>query len=386
MNILSDIFNQTLEREGMDIIVGSATYKGFFRRNEKGNTTPYSTLYASYQADIKQGQVFTVNGSKYLTIKELTSENTTYRKFDCIKCNATIKWMYGKNDFVVYDCYMKDLADSLLSKSNTIVLSSKIEIWLPLNPDSERIMLNGRFFCGTYKMVNKVTEFNYLNGLCYLYGERDSILPNDDAINGIANRWDYEDKPNTYTISITESDIEMEQDVTKTLTVSVAMNGSTMTTQPTVIWTIADGSICSVNSSNLVTGLKVGTTRLTASYKVNDYDTCVTDSVMVTVKEKPIVVGDIVVTPTYTSTYYRLLQGKTQTFVCSISGLSNPQWNITLNANGNTASSYTSTIDNTNGTFIVSNKLKATPYLIYTIAETTTGKSKTYQISLGGIM
>ncbi len=153
---------------------------------------------------------YCLNGSKYLITKELTSENTTYQKYECIKCNSTIKWMYGKNDMIIYDCYMKDLADSLKSAESTIILSSKLEIWLPLNADSERIMLNGRFFCGTYKMVNVVTEFNYLNGLCYLYGERDSIMPNDDVVNGIANRWDYEDKPNEYAISITESSIEIE--------------------------------------------------------------------------------------------------------------------------------------------------------------------------------
>jgi len=84
--------------------------------------------------------------------------------------------------------------------------------------------------------------------------------------------------------------------------------------------------------------------------------------------------------------FHRLLQGKTEVFTCLISGLSNLQWNITLNANGNTASNYISTINNINGTFTVQNKAKATLYLIYTITETTTGKSKTYQILLGGIM
>jgi len=245
MDILNDIFKDTLEREGVNISIGSMVHKVFFRRNDKGNTNAHSTLHALYSDSINQGEVFSINGCKYLITKELTSENLTYRKYECMKCNATIKCMYGKNDMIIYDCYMKDLADLILSKSNIIVLNSKIEIWLPLNADS----------------------------------------------------------------------------------------------------------------------------------------------VMVTIKEKPVVAGDIVVTPAYTaSTYYKLLQGRTQTFTCSISGLSNPQWNITLNANGNTASNYISTIDNTNGTVTVYNKLKATPYLIYTIAETTIGKSKTYKIALGGMM
>ena len=386
MNILSDVFNQTLEREGMDITIGSATYKGFFRRNEKGNTTPYSSLYASYQANIEQGQVFTVNGSKYLIIKELTSENTTYRKYDCIKCNATIKWMYGKNDLVVYDCYMKDLADSLKSNSSTIVLSSKIEIWLPLNEDSKRIMLNGRFYCGAFVSANVVTELNYLNGLCYLYAERDTVSTNDDTENGIANRWTYDDKPHTYTVAITESAIEIEQDSTQIITATVLIDGTAMTEQPSINWVVSDGSICSVDGTNTVTGLKVGNTKITGSYKVNDYDISVSDSVDVTIKEKAVVIGNVVVTPVYSGSYYSLLQNKTQVFTCSISGLASPQWSITLNPTSNTASNYTSTIDNSNGTFTVYNKLKSTYYMIYTITETTTGKSATYQMKLGGVI
>ena len=387
MDILLDTFKETLEREGTSIVIGADTFKVFFRRNEKGETIAHSTLYALYSNQIKQGEVFSLNGNKYLITKELTAENTTYRKYDCVQCNATIKWMYGKNDLVIYDCYMVGIADSLKSSANATIINSKIEVWLPLNADSERIILNGRFFCGSYVSANKIIDINYLNGLCILYAERDTILSTDDEINGIASRWTFEDKPSNYSVAITESDVEIEQDATTQLTVAVSKNGSLMETQPTINWTISDGSVCSVDSSNIVTGLVVGSTKITGSYKVNDYDTCTSDSVNVVVKDKPVVVGDVVVTPVYNATtYYNLKQGVTTTFTASISGLASPQWNITVNANGNTTTNYTATINNTNGTFTIKNLKMSSYKLLVTVAEQTTGKSMVYSINLGSLM
>ena len=249
MDILLDTFKETLEREGTSIVIGADTFKVFFRRNEKGETIAHSTLYALYSNQIKQGEVFSLNGNKYLITKELTAENTTYRKYDCVQCNATIKWMYGKNDLVIYDCYMVGIADSLKSSANATIINSKIEVWLPLNADSERIILNGRFFCGSYVSANKIIDINYLNGLCILYAERDTILTTDDEINGIAERWTIEDKPNNYSVAITESDVEIEQDATTQLTVAVSKNGSLMETQPTVNCMVAS---CSISTSDSV--------------------------------------------------------------------------------------------------------------------------------------
>lgn len=387
MDIINDIFKDTLEREGVNILIGSTSYKVFFRRNDKGNTTPYSTLYALCGDSIKQGEVFSLNGSKYLITKELTSENTTYQKYECMKCNATIKWMYGKNDMIIYDCYMVGIADSLKTSSNINIISSKIEIWLPLNTDSKRIILNGRFFCGSYITPNKVTDINYLNGLCYLYAERDTLLNTDDEINGITGRWTIDEKPSNYSVAITESDIEIEQDATTQLTVVVSKNEAVMETQPTINWTISNSSICSVDGSNIVTGLIVGSTKITGSYKVTDDDTCTTDSVDIVVKEKPVAVGEVVVTPVYNSTTtYTLKKNLTQIFTASISGLASPQWNITVNANGNTSSYYTATINNTSGTFTIKTLNASSNKLLVTVAEVTTGKSMVYSITLAGLM
>ena len=70
----------------------------------------------------------------------------------------------------------------------------------------------------------------------------------------------------------------------------------------------------------------------------------------------------------------------------SISGLDSPQWNITVNANGNTTKNYTATINNTNGTFTIKCLNISSKKLLVTVTEQTTGKSMVYSISLVGLM
>ncbi|MDR1772488.1 MAG: Ig-like domain-containing protein [Hungatella sp.] len=387
MDTLNDIFKETIEREGIDITIGSSVYKVFLRRNDKTDTSHYTTLYAYYDDDIKQGNIFILNGNKYIILKRLTSENSTYQKYTCVMCNATIKWLYDTDDMIIYDVYMKEnIQDSLNVNSIGVTTSSKGEFLLSLNQDSKRIGTNGRFFCGAYILPWKVTDINYLNGIVYLYAERTTVLPTDDRDDGIADRWNYETKPNKYVVDIKESAIEIVKGKTQTLTVTVSKDDSTMNPLPTVEWTIDDNSICSIDAYNVVTGLSVGQTKITGSYKANENDKVKTDSVNVTVTETSIEVEEIEINPPYDyNNYYGLLQGDTETFISSISGVSSPQWNITLNANGVASTNYTSTINNATGTFTVENKKLSSNYLIYTISELNTGKTITYNVQLKGV-
>lgn len=255
---------------------------------------------------------------------------------------------------------------------------------MPLNEDSKRITINGRFFCGAYCLAWKVTDLNYKNGLCYIYAEREAIQSYDDTTNGIANRWQYEDKPSNYVVAISQDSISVEQNKTSQLNVSVTKDGTLLDPTPTINYTVANGSICSIDENNVVTGLTVGGTTIKGSYKVNEYDTCDTDSVSVTVTE-PVVVADIVISPKYnSSSYFELYPTESQVFTCSLNGVENPVWNITLSTSAS-STHYTSTIINANGTFTVVRKdtsIISNYYLDYTITEQITGKIATYKIKL----
>lgn len=383
MNTLENTFLETLNREGKEILINGGTQKVFFRRNEKGETDPYITMYALAESNIEQGNEFILDGSHFLIMKALTKENDVYQKFSCILADETIKWMYAKNDLVIYHAYMIDLADSLSVSKDGIINSGKCQIILPLNDASKRIMINGRFFCGAYCLAWKVTDLNYKNGLCYVYAEREAIQSTDDTTNGIADRWQYEDKPSNYVVVISQDAISVEQNKTSQLNVSVTKDGTLLDPTPTINYTVADSSICSIDENNVVTGLTVGGTTIKGSYKVDEYDTCNTDSVSVTVTE-PVVVADIVVTPTYNNSSYYGIEPTEQVFTCSLDGVENPLWNITLSTSAS-STHYTSTINNANGTFTVVRKdtsIISNYFLDYTITEQTTGKTATYRIKL----
>ena len=382
MNDLDYIFQDTIYREGIDITINGVLFKLFFRRNKQGETDSYLTMYAPCSDLIDNGNTFIMNYKSFLVLKTNTEENSTYKKYDIIECNQSVKIIYGKGNIITYPMFASDIKVSQLTKDNIITSASRSEFILSLDENSKLITINKRFFSGFFGLAFKVDDINYKNGLCYIYAERDICNSNDDTTNGIADRWSYEDKPNSYEVLIAESSVTCDTSKTVALTVSVKENNTTMETTPTITYTVADGSICFIDSStNTITGLAVGSTTITGSYKVNEQDTCTTDSVIVVITE-PVVVEDITITPAYNnSTYYGLAQYDDVTFTCTCG--TNPSWTITLNANGIPSSYYTSVIDNSKGTFhVTNNKMYNGKYLVYTIADSTSGKTATYQIEL----
>jgi len=245
---------------------------------------PYTLVFAPYSDSIKQGASFTINGDTYLIIKENTVENTVYRKYEAIKCTQIIKMIYGVGDIVSYPVYMQDLSDAI-SNGKIVTVASTAEFLFTLNDNSKRLYVNQRFFCGYNGLAWKITDINYKDGIAYVYAERNATLETDDKINGIADRWSYETKPATYKVVISEDNVNLDVAKTQTLTVSVLKDGTTMETTPTITWTVADGSIASIDSTNTITALKQGTTKITGSYHVTDDDTVITDSVNVTVTQ-----------------------------------------------------------------------------------------------------
>lgn len=417
-DILSNTFQSTLNREGKEIDINGTKHKVFFRRNETGNTDAYSTLFAPVDAQIKQGELFTVSGEKFLIQKNVTAENDVYRKYKAIRTNAEIKWMFGKNNLVVFDIYTDGIASSLNGGKSGITISSKAEFILPLDDTSKRIEINNRFFAGAYKMAWKITDINYMNGMCYLYAERDAILPNDDNIRGIANRFDYESRPSTYKVEFDNVEtITIEELEEKVVEYSVYKDGVLMENPPlkqTFIvddgnYMIADGIDITdtetvteeyfkihVDNDNItvrieqgqfvIMGMIQGTSRITASYSQSEEDTIISDTIDVTVIEKAVVASEIEITPIYTdSGYYYLRQGFEKLFTCNINGVDAPVWIITVNPNGNSATNYTATIDNGLGTFKIKNNKMNSNRLIVNVEEETSGKTAEYQIKLVGL-
>lgn len=387
MDILKDIFSETLNREKKQITIGGVSHDCFLRRNNNTNIT----LYLPYSDLIRLGALIYLNDGIYLLYETITSENTTYRKYNAMKCNQSFKVMFGKGDLVEYQCYMENLSASLSSSVDGITIDSSMSFILSLDENSKRLKINQRFYCGFFGQAWKISDINYKDGCCYLYCKRDSTQPTDDMENGIANRWDFDEKPVTYKVKLSTNAMKLDVGKSADITFTVSKNdkaleASAVDVSKLIVRADNGNATYKVKDSSTITveGASEGITTLTVGYKTSDEDTVISDSIKVTVK-KAVAIGEIVVSPAYNhGTNFKLLIEDVQTFTCSIDGVANPQWNITLNPNGVSSDCYKSTIKD--NTFTVEDLDQASNYLIYTISEGVSGKSTTYEIKLGGYL
>jgi hypothetical protein len=385
-------FNETMEREGQLIEIDGKLVNVFFR-TEKGvatgkNKEQFITAFTDFSDNIKQGSIFNVGDGKYIAIKDNSDENTIYNKTFCIKCNQTIKYMLrqaadiNKADLTIFYVNADDLSQSASINSDVSTLTSTGHFTFPYNDLTKRLLVNDRFYAGN-SIPWSIRDINYQNDLVEVYCQRsqkDTVY--DDIDNLIADRWRFEHKPDTYTILAEPSTVTLIEGTTQQLTVSISKNGEAVTPIPSITWS-ASNSICSI-SENVITANSAGSCAITGSYKAQDNDICNPAVISVTVTPKPIA-ADIVVTPAYDSgSYYSLLQSDTKTFTATIDGVENPEWSITLNANGISSSDYVSTISG--NTFTVKcNYPDTTKKLDYQISEKTTGKSTNYYIKLASM-
>lgn len=395
-NTLQDTFALNLSLYGVSVLVNGTPIKALFKRrsDESGQgKDQYLTMFTAYSDNIAQGDTIELDGKLYLALKDNSNENTTYNKTHCIDCNQVIKYelRYAddstKADLVTFNVHGDNISASVLG-GELQTLQSTCHFTFPLNDLTRRINLNDRFFAGQSKTgVWKVRDINYQNNFCEVYCNRAPIdTVNDDPENMIADRWLFERKPDEYKVQLSPDTFTIQEGQTQQLTVDVFKNGEPVEPTPEITYTIDDPTIVSVDpKTNIATGLKEGNATITGSYCPMEGDICTNAKVTATITPKP-VAADIVVTPPYDDgkDYHSVKQyyGST-TFTATIEGVDSPQWTITLDPQGIPSVNYTSSIDNSAGTFTVECKnIYNGKYLKYTISEATTGKALDYYVLL----
>lgn len=392
-NTLIDTFNYNIERYGIEITVSDRTIKALFKRrsDDSGNTkNQYLTMFTSFDDNVEQGEIVILHDKRYLALKDNSNENTVYNKTHCIDCNHFIKyelkWIDNdkKADLTEFYIYGEDISASILTFDGTSTINSTCHFIFPLNDLTRRIRTNDRFFADLSDVgVWKIRDINYQNNLCNVYCIRDVINEYDDIENLIADRWLYETKPDNYLIQLEPSTLEIQTGNTDTISVTVYKNDELLEPTPQITYNLSQSGIVDVDATNnRIEALSQGEVVITGSYKINENDTCETDSIKVTVTAPSY--GEVIITPAYNKTgYYGVRQSSEQLFTASITGVDNPVWNITLDAQGISSSKYISTISNNDGTFKVKcNSVESAKRLKYTITETISGKSTEYLVGL----
>lgn len=326
MDILQDVFNFSFNKEKQPITVGDKTVEAFFRRSETD-----TIMYVPFADKLTLGGVFVLNGDKYLITDELRSENTTYCKYHCDKMNDSFKCIYAKGDIRNYDCLVKPLEYRLNVSNNGVSIGSNIEILLSLDDNSRLLNVNNTFYLHNQYFANKdgsyyyshkwkIRDIQHKDGVVHLFCEWTESLPTDDTVNGIANRWKYEQNPNadplTYTVTFSPKSFSLHVGDTQTISPTVkitAEDGTDVTSKTPYTLHIAptDASICSVDNLT-IKALKSGSTALTASIEgLRTVDTLTADTINVSVEAN-------VYTFTLSDSSIELQQGATKAVTANV--------------------------------------------------------------------
>lgn len=326
MDILKDIFDFSFNKEKQPITIGDKTVEAFFRRSETD-----CIMYVPFADKLTLGGVFVLNGDKYLITDELRSENTTYCKYHCDKMNDSFKRIYAKGDIRSYDCLVKPLQYRLNVSNNGVSIGSNIEVLLSLDDNSRLLNVNNTFYLHNQYFANKdgsyyyshkwkIRDVQHKDGVVHLFCEWTSSLPTDDTVNGIADRWNYEQDPNadplTYTVTFSPKSFSLhvgdEQTINPTVLITTE-NGTDVTSKTPYTLHIAptDASICSVDNLT-IKALKSGSTALTASIEgLRTVDTLTADTINVSVEAN-------VYTFTLSDSSIELQQGLTKTVTATV--------------------------------------------------------------------
>lgn len=287
----TDDFSFLLEQMGKDITINDNPVRALISNTNLNDN--YDDKKISSTSPLRRGDVVNFNEKKYLIISEVNDQRFGHYK-------AIMRFLphriivNSESRFYTLDCYINtsDLgitSDKVLTLADgeITVNCSNLTIDSDLKLDA-RFLLNG----GAWRCTG-IDDFSK-PGTVALTCTKDSILPSDDLVNGIAGGLGI-------TVDITNGDFEVIIGSTYQLT-------WTSTDNAPVRFVSSDESIATVDASGLVTGLTAGSVTITASHNQLEH---IKDSVSVTVKDVPL---SYTVTITSSSTPGEITKSRTKTY------------------------------------------------------------------------
>lgn len=318
-------FNATMKRECItvsDYYDSTKTYDVFFRRSKRGsNPNGKVRIYFSQDTPIDIGTTFVLKDKPYVVTSRDGDESDIFYTSIAIKCDTSFT-VHSDAEHRYVNIPFVTLSDKYTLSSNSTIsmVSGAVVIYTGDNPYSREVEINENYYNygGYYKVRNRF--FN--NGLAYIYMTREA-MPADRytlSYNGVTSL-DMKDAT-TYQLSYTaiKNDIPVDS--------------------PTLTYVSSDDTIATVDGNGLMTLLKEGNVKITATWTDGNNTTC----------ETTIAITNSGVTP------------EPSIGTLTISGTASLKWGasrtykaIYTDANGNDVSSnYTSVWTITNANFNIS--------------------------------
>ncbi|MDN4070850.1 Ig-like domain-containing protein [Paenibacillus vini] len=287
----TDDFAFLLEQMGKDITINDNPVKAVITNTNLEQN--YDDRRITSLSPLSRGDIVFYNGKKFMVVSEVTEKR--YTKFKGIMRFLPHRIIVNSESrFYTLDCYINttDLGITsgkvlTLADGEIVVNCSNYSIDSGLKIGA-RFLLNGQAF-----KINGVDDFSK-PGTVALTCVKDSILPTDDLINGIAGGLGI-------SVNITNSNFDVTIGSTYQLT-------WTSTNNAPVRFVSSDESVATVDANGLVTGLSVGTVTITAYHSQLEQ---IKDTITLTVKDVPVA---YTVEITSSSKPAEVTKGRTKTY------------------------------------------------------------------------
>ncbi len=302
-----DDFSYLLDNIGKDIQINNNSIRAVISSTNVNKEN--DDKYISTLEPINQGDSIFYDNQNWLIISEINGQRTVKYKGIMRKCNYTIKFNFQGNVKPFPSILETKLLDIESGQYMTLPVG-KIIVTLQDNVDSRDIVLQQRFLImGQAWKVVGIDKSE--NGLIILNCDKDLFSTNDDKVEEIADRWQWETVHN-YVLTINNGDTATVN-INDILTVNATVtdNGTTIT-NPDITYLSNDSNIVSVDNTGQAMGINLGTATITAQMT---YNPDVKDTLQVTVQETPtehnysiVITGSATIklnqTLSYTATFY----------------------------------------------------------------------------------
>lgn len=334
-------------------------------------------MFENCNHEVDRGRFYYFDDNYWLVYAP-TTPIELYSDISVRRCNNIAKWIDPDTN-VIHELpcileYDDSSSRERIDKDITTPNNSVILI-LQGNNDTIQFAQNKRFiFNGRPFMIsgyNNYMQDDYVTKdtpLLFFDIYLDEILPTDDMINGIANRYEY-----NYQVDILESPIENINGFSGQLTANVLLNGKN--TNKTVTWSANSNATIDVNGNYTLNGTVGSVATLTATYGSS------TDSVSINIVSSIVNNREIVVTPNTTT----LRQGRSVTFTASLYSNGVVQSDVITATVGGADSNNNYTWVSLGGNqFTLTNNLRSVSPLVITFTSGTT--TKVMNIVLGAML
>lgn len=253
-------FDATMKREHItvsDYYDSNKTYDVFFRRSRRGNNPNGKVrIYFSQDTPIDIGTTFVLKDKPYVVTSRDGDESDVFYTSIAVKCDTSFTvHIYGKGYVSVPFVTLSDKY-TLSSNSTISMVSGAVVIYTGDNSYAREVEVNENYY--NYGGYYKVRNTFYNNGLAYVYMTREA-MPEDRytlSYNGVTSL-DMKDAT-TYQLSYT------------------AIKNDMVVDNPTLTYVSSDNTIATVDGNGLMTLLKQGSVKITATWTDGKNATCET--------------------------------------------------------------------------------------------------------------